>query len=191
MTETPSTIAQTAFDSVIEAVNERESAVNKRSKTQVNPQKRPRLRSDYDLDARFELALEEFERALRINPQSACVLCLCARSLMLQARFVDNPIDLQRRANGLFEAATRGVGMEQHQVLQDWGNCVLDYATHGEKLEWRRTALVSDAVALYERGYDSKPDTATFANPILLSWQQALTRLNLLQGQTINRFNRR
>jgi hypothetical protein len=190
MSETPSSIAQAAFDSVLEAVEEREAKYTSSSKNIKRPvsiQKRPRLRSDYDLDARFELALEEFERALHINPHSSLVLCLCARSLMLQARFVDDPDNLQRRANGLFEAATRGKGMEQHQVLQQWGNCVLEYAKRGEKVEWRRTALVVDAIALFERGYETKPDTATFNNPILLHWQKALN----VQASANRTFNRR
>ena len=167
--ETPSSIANAAFLSIVEAVEGREM-----SSKVANPLRRPRLRSDYDLDARFELGLEEFERALRINPKSSEVLCLCARSLMLQARFVEDPADLTRRASGLFEAATRGHGWEPHIVLRQWGNCLLDYSRHGEKLEWRRAALFADALALFERGYDSKPDTATFVNPIAEDWSRAL-----------------
>jgi tetratricopeptide (TPR) repeat protein len=167
--ETPTSIAQTAFDSIVEAVVGREQRVQAK-----HPHRRPRLRSDYDLDARFELGLEEFERALKLNPKSSQVLCLCARSLMLQARFVDNSNDLQRRARGLFEAATRGTGLEKYQVFQQWGNSVLDYAYNGEKVEWKRVAMVADALELFERGYNIKPDTAIFVNPIAQDWARAL-----------------
>jgi len=180
--ETPNTISLAAFQSITEAVTQRETSSRSRNKSHT----RTRLRSDYDLDARFELALEEFERALRITPDSAEVLCLCARSLMLQARFVDNPTDLQRRAVGLFEAATRCKDLEQHQVLRQWGNSLMDYATQGEKLEWKRTALISDAIELFERGYDTKPDTATFVNPIADDWAQAIAT----QNQTHPNWNR-
>ena len=105
---------------------------------------------------------------------------------MLQARFVTDSQDLQRRAAGLFESATHGTGMESYQVLQQWGRSVLDYAKNGEKIEWRRNALVASAVALFERGYDTKPDTSNFTNPIVLDWQNALN----IQAQANLYFNR-
>jgi hypothetical protein len=181
--ETPISIAQAAFDSIVEAVTGRE---NQRAHVK-HPHRRARLQSDYDLDARFELGLEEFERALKLNPKSSQVLCLCARSLMLQARFVDNASDLQRRAGGLFEAATRGSGLEPYCAFQQWGNSTLDYAKNGEKVEWKRVAIVADALALFERGYDAQPDTTTFVNPITQDWAQALQ----VQSQANPSWNRR
>ena len=127
------------------------------------------------LDAHFELAIEEFERALRLDPRCAEALVLCARTFLIQAKFADGEGEtlLLRRANGLFENALQnGRGMANYKILQAWGCALIDLS---ESIKgWRRSALVADAIARFEQGYDSKPDTPSWINPIAADWDRAI-----------------
>lgn len=131
------------------------------------------------LDAHFELAVEEFERALRLDPRCAEALVLCARSFVVQAGFSGAARGdiLLHRAAGLFEnALLSGHGMEPYSVLQAWGRALLALAESSEG--WRRSALITDAIAKFEQGYDTKPDAPNWINPICADWDRAVKKMH-------------
>ena len=131
------------------------------------------------LDAHFELAVEEFERALRLDPCCAEALVLCARSFIVQARFSGTAQEnvLLRRATGLFDNALRnGRGMEPHAVLQAWGHALLVLSESSDG--WRKSALVADAIAKFEQGYDTRPDAPNWINPICADWDRAIKKMH-------------
>ena len=93
----------------------------------------------------------------------------------MQAKFscAEEEAVLLRRANGLFENALRnGRGMAPYEVLQAWGRSLIDLSESNEG--WRRSALVADAIAKFEKGYDSKPDSHGWINPIATDWDNAI-----------------
>ncbi len=135
-----------------------------------------RTESNHLLEAHFQVALEEFERALRLNPRCAESLTWCARGCFLQCQCATESRDvahLFRRATGLFETALRGTGLPRYEVLRSWGNALLQYSRSQNAAD-RRAALLSDAISKYEAGYDARPDTEAWSNPIVADWDRAL-----------------
>ena len=130
------------------------------------------------LEAHFELAFEEFEKALKLAPASGPILTLCARACIKHACFqsLDVSRELLARGVGFFEAAMQGTGYPQDKVLHLWGSALLELASMTWKFPvWWCAALRGDALEKFERSYSLNPDTTSRLSPVVGDWMEVLS----------------
>ena len=176
----PVELSRAAFATVVDAVSQIQisketQGLERESTSLIRPEYQ--TSQSHFLEANFELAMEEHERALRLDPRCAESLVLCGQSLMIQARFFRDSEELLRKSSGLFQNALQnGQGMEKYRILQMWGRALLDLSSYENG--WRQSALIMDAIAKFEQGYECKPDRQNWINPITAEWDAALKALH-------------